>query len=88
MVSTDLSNIHVKTTITSVRPRLLAMIDLQKRLDSLSHSKLSQPELIPVALSSHFPVRVVSKLGAEQQNSMAEYTRLITNCGVVDSDSD
>ena len=56
VVSTDLSN----------------MIDLQKQLDSLSHSKLSQPELIPAALTSHFPVRVVSKLGAEQHGRVHE----------------
>ena len=63
MVSTDLSN----------------MIDLQKQLDSLSHSKLSQPELIPAALSSHFPVRVVSKLGAEQHGRVHEASHQL--CG-------
>jgi len=89
--STDLSNMHVETTITSIRARLVARIDLQKQLDSLSQSKLSQLELIPAALSSQFPVRVVSKLKSWhssdwEQYSMAEYTKHLTDCGVVDSD--
>ena len=90
-VSTDLSNMHVKTTFTSIRPRLVSRIDLQKQLDSLSHSKLSQLELITAALPSQFPGRVGSKLKSWhssdwEQYSMAEYTKHLTDCGVVDSD--
>merc|ERR1712183_75761 len=51
----------------------------------------SQLELIPAAFSSQFPVGVVSKLKSWhssdwEQYSMAEYTKHLTDCGVVDSD--
>jgi len=58
--STDLAHIQMETTINSIRARLLSRIDLQqKQLDMLSPSKL---ELLPAALQSQFPARVMSKL--------------------------
>jgi len=89
--STDLANMHVETIIKSIRARLLARIDLQKQLDMLSKSKLSQLELLPAAMQSLFPARVVSKLKSWQSSdwekyNLAEYTKYLTNSGVVDSD--
>eukprot|EP00092_Neocalanus_flemingeri_P094704 GFUD01120435.1.p1 GENE.GFUD01120435.1~~GFUD01120435.1.p1 ORF type:complete len:711 (+),score=250.43 GFUD01120435.1:40-2172(+) len=89
--SVDLSNMNVETTITSIRARLVARLDLQKQLDSLSQSKLSQLELLPAVLSSQFPVRVVSRLKSWHSSdwekySMEECTKHLTSCGVVDSD--
>ena len=60
--NTDLANMHVETIIKSIKAMLLAKIDLQKQLDMLSKSKLSQLELLPAAMQSLFLARVVSKL--------------------------
>jgi len=89
--STDLSNMHVENTITSIRARMVSRMDLQKQLDTLSQSKLSQLELLPPSVTSQFPGRVVSKLKSWntsdwEKYSIAESTKHLTKCGVVDID--
>lgn len=89
--NTDLAHMHVETTINSIRARLVSRIDLQKQLDMLSQSKLSQLELLPAALQSQFPARVMSKLKSWHSSdwekyNLAEYTKHLVDHGVVDSD--
>ena len=69
----------------------MSRIDLQKQLDMLSQSKLSQLELLPAALQSQFPARMVSKLKSWHSSywekyNLAEYTKHLVDHGVVDSD--
>jgi len=89
--STDLSRMHVEATIKAIKSRFLARIDLQKQLDLLNKSKLSQVELLPPALQSQFPVRVVSRLKSWhstdwEKYNMAEYTKHLVSSRVVTSD--
>jgi len=89
--STDLAHMHVEATIKAIRTRLVARIDLQKQLDTLTKSKLSQVELLPSTLHSQIPVRVVSRLKSWyssdwEKYNMAEYTKHLINSGVVTSD--
>jgi len=89
--TTDLAHINVETIITDIKARLVARLELQKQLNSLTQSKLSQLELVHPSMSSQFPIRVVSKLKSWNSSdwetyNMAEFTKHLTNSGVVDKD--
>jgi hypothetical protein len=89
--SSDLAHMHMETTINSTRARLVSRIDLQKQLDMLSQSKLSQLELLPAALQSQFPARVMSKLKSWhisewEKYNLGENTKHLVDHGAVDSD--
>ena len=89
--SSDLAHMHMETTINSTRARLVSRIDLQKQLDMLSQSKLSQLELLPAALQSEFPARVISKLKSWHSSEWEKYnlgenTKHLVDHGAVDSD--
>jgi len=89
--SPDLASMHVEVILKSIRTRLRSRIDLQKQLDLLRQSKLSQLELLPSNLQSQFPVRVVSKLKSWNSTdwetyNLAEFTKHLVACGVVDAE--